>query len=369
MKRIAAVSILLFFLLLPVNIHAQNPAGTPPEVSIAGTQLLSINSSVTDKKYDLYINLPANYGDTTKVYPVVFLLDAQWDFTLMQSIYGQQYFDGFIPEMVIVGITWGGNTPNYDSLRRGDFTPLPEHETTWGGNAPKFLQFIKTELIPFIESKYRVRSDDRTLIGTSLGGLFTLYTMFHETNLFNRYLVTSPAVPWADEVTFKYEKEFAAANTKLPVRLFIGIGEYEDPAVLNKFESVLKSRNYTGLNLKTRVLEEVGHSGTKPLGYSWGLQYVFARPELNIDSSELKQYEGLYRVYHYGGLKIFVENNHLMLQDMDGSKRMLYAETKNDFYAKGVKLVIHFKKDDSGNITGFQIEVYGRSGFAQVVTH
>jgi hypothetical protein len=193
--------------------------------------------------------------------------------------------------------------------------------------------------------------------------------MFHETNLFNRYLVTSPAVPWADEVTFKYEKEFAAANTKLPVRLFIGIGEYEDPAVLNKFESVLKSRNYTGLNLKTRVLEEVGHSGTKPLGYSWGLQYVFARPELNIDSSELKQYEGLYRVYHYGGLKIFVENNHLMLQDMDGSKRMLYAETKNDFYAKGVKLVIHFKKDDSGNITGFQIEVYGRSGFAQVVTH
>ena len=54
----------------------------------------------------------------TRVYPVVFLLDAQWDFTLMQSIYGQQYFEGLIPEMVIVGITWGGNTPNYDSLRR-----------------------------------------------------------------------------------------------------------------------------------------------------------------------------------------------------------------------------------------------------------
>jgi len=263
----------------------------------------------------------------------------------MQSIFGEQYYDGFIPEMVIVGITWGGNNPNYDSLRRGDFTPTPEKRTPWGGNASNFLQFIKKELIPFIESKYRVRSDNRTLVGTSLGDLFTLYTMFHETNLFSRYLVTSPAVAWDNGVVNSYEKEFALKNTKLPIKLYIGIGQYEDPTALNNFVNVLKSRNYTGFNLKTRVLEDVGHSGTKPLGYTWGIQYVFARPELRITTKELKKYEGIYSVSPEEYLKLYVKKDHLVLYDLDGTIIPLYAETENDFYAKGIHILIHFKKD------------------------
>lgn len=50
--------------------------------------------------------LPGGYAASTKKYPVVYLMDSQWDFPDLKSIYGQQYFDGFIPELIVVGVTW-----------------------------------------------------------------------------------------------------------------------------------------------------------------------------------------------------------------------------------------------------------------------
>src|SRR5690606_31076537 len=105
-------------------------------------------------------------------------LDSQWDFPLLSSIYGQQYYDGFIPEVIIVGITWGGANPNYDQLRARDLTPPNAVQGVMYGNAANFLGFIKNELTPFVESTFRVKKNDRTLVGSSFGGLFTLYALF-----------------------------------------------------------------------------------------------------------------------------------------------------------------------------------------------
>jgi predicted alpha/beta superfamily hydrolase len=372
MLRIFTASIISIFLICAITVQAQIEdkisTGTPPEVKIAGTEMLSINSSITGKKYDLYVSLPASYSSTTKKYPVVYLLDAQWDFPLVQAIYGEQYYDGFINGLVVVGITWGGDNPNYDTLRSEDFTPTPTAENPRGGNSPKFLQFIKKELIPFIESKYRVKQDDRTLIGTSLGGLFSLYTVFNETNLFNRYVFTSPALDWDNGVIYGYEKEFAAKHKAVPAKMFMGVGAYEDTVTFKKFVEILKSRNYPGLSIKSKILEGVGHSGTKPLGYSWGLQSVFTKPTLDISTSDLKQFVGNYRVSPVKELRISVENNHLKLHDIDGSARRLREESPNNFYVNGVRLIIHFKKDASGKIEGMQIHRYTGDSFATLST-
>ena len=297
-RSISFLSFSLLFL-LEMTIYAQNgnadSTTSPPEVKIAGTQLLSINSSVTGEKYDLYINLPRDYGETSKTFPVVYLLDAQWDFPLLQAVYGSQFYDGFVPGIVVVGITWSGANADYDSLRAGDFTPSPTKQVPQGGGAPKFLQFINKELIPFIESKYRVDRNDRTLIGTSLGGLFTLYTIFHETALFNRYVLTSPVLPWDNGIVYRYEKTFAENATAIQARVFMGVGAYEDTSTFQSFARLLKSRHYRGLSLETKVLEGVGHSGTKALGYTWGLQYVFMRPNFHVDRSVLERYTGSYK--------------------------------------------------------------------------
>ena len=177
-------------------------------VEIPNSHLERITSSIVGQEYDLYINLPGNYRDTSKTFPVIYLLDAQWDFSLVTSIYGQQYYDGFIPAAIIVGITWGGKNPNHDSLRARDLTPTNNKQIPQSGNAKNFLASIKSEIIPFIETRYRT-THDRTLMGSSFGGLFTLYALFHETRVFNRYVLTSPALGWDGEEIYSDEKRYS----------------------------------------------------------------------------------------------------------------------------------------------------------------
>lgn len=193
-RRARVLTIVLSTLLTTGLILGQTVRPTPPQVEIAGTQLLHLTSAIVGQEYDLYVNLPRGYQDTTRKFPVIFVLDAQWDFPLAQAIFGQQYYDGFVPAAILVGITWGGVNPNYDILRARDFTPTNIKQMPVTGGAPKFLRFIKDELVPYVESTYRATKNGRTLMGSSFGGLFTLYALFHETALFDHYILTSPSV-------------------------------------------------------------------------------------------------------------------------------------------------------------------------------
>src|SRR5688500_7435248 len=142
MKKYIALSVVTLF---SVVLLAQEPN----PVNIASTQRLTLNSAIVGQEYDLLIHLPGNYNtNTDKTYPVLYLLDAQWDFPLVTGLYGSQYYDGFIPGMIIVGITWGGKDPNPGQLRFRDFTPAVSNQPPGTGNADKFLGFIKKELIP-----------------------------------------------------------------------------------------------------------------------------------------------------------------------------------------------------------------------------
>src|SRR6478752_3139837 len=92
------------------------------EVTLPGTQIKKITSLIVGgQEYQLHIMLPGGYANTNKLYPVIYLMDSQWDFPLVSALYGEQYYDGFIPQMIIVGVTWGGSNPNPDNLRARDY--------------------------------------------------------------------------------------------------------------------------------------------------------------------------------------------------------------------------------------------------------
>ena len=346
--------------------NSMNVASPPPQVEIPNTQLQKMTSTIVGQEYDLYIHLPRNYGSKEQKYPVLYLLDAQWDFPLVTAIFGQQFYDGFLPGIVIVGVTWGGKSPNHDSLRARDLTPTSVTTLPQSGGAPKFLAFIKKELIPFIESQYRV-TDDRTLMGSSFGGLFTLYALFNETELFHRYVLTSPAVGWDNEVIYTYEKNYAEKKPRLPIKLFMTVGELEEVSGFQKFVAHLKARKYKGLSLQTKILENTGHSGTKAEGYARGLQAVFARPSLKLSRDILAQYIGTYQLNPQVEIKVVEESGRLMALGPNNTKLLLHAETENDFYIPGQYLFAHFKKDATGRITGFQLEQFFGDVFLQKI--
>ena len=143
----------ILFLLIAFSMNAY--AQQYPPVTIPGSEIRRITSSiVAGQEYELHILLPGGYRNSSKIYPVVYLMDSQWDFPLVKSIYGEHYYDGFIPEMIIVGVTWGGTNPNPDSLRARDYTPTNIGQVPQSGGADKFLSFMKDELFPFMDYNY-----------------------------------------------------------------------------------------------------------------------------------------------------------------------------------------------------------------------
>ena len=346
----------------PCSLTAQEkaPGAIGPPVEIPGTQRLTLHSAIAGADYALDVNLPRHYGDSAGSFPVLFLLDGQWDFPLVSAMYGEQYYDGFVPEIVIVGISRAGAGLNHDSLRVSDLTPTRVASMPQSGNAPLFLRCIKEEIIPFVQSRFRVLPGDRALMGTSLGGLFTLYAMFHETPLFAKYILTSPAAGWDNGVLFSWEKEYAESHARLPVKLYMARAELEGPMTeYERFLAALTARHYAGLELATSVVEGMGHSGGKAVGFARGLQAVYARPVVALGRSRLDALTGTYRLSPQAAASVIREGDHLVLVAPDSTRFPLLASSERDFFVKGFYFFLTFHTDAAGNATGARVETFG----------
>ena len=245
-------------------------------VSIPDSQVRQLESAATGRNYDIYVLLPPDYAQNQKQYPVLYVLDGQWDFKLLDSIYGGLLYDGFVPEMIIVGITYSGEDADYNALRAMDYTPVHDPFVAGSGDASKFFAFLKEQLIPFIESEYQADASQRVLMGSSYGGTFTLYALFSEPGFFSGYVAASPAVPYGGRFAFKQEAKYASSHKDLPARLFLSVGGVEQLRnPVEEFMHILSERNYTGLEMETRIIEGERHAGNKPEAYNRGLRFIF----------------------------------------------------------------------------------------------
>ena len=260
---------------------AQRESARPfPAVTIPNTEVRSIHSAVTGRDYELYVYLPASpVRDPSAKHPVLYLLDGQWDFKLLASIQGGLLYDKYVPDVIIVGITYPGAKANYDSLRAVDYTPVASPSNPGSGDGAKFLSFLKTELIPFVEKNYAADPARRALMGSSLGGLFSLYALFTEPRLFSGYVAASPAVTYANRGAFATEAAYARGHTELPAKLFIAVGDQEPLAgPVRELVDTLRRRSYRGLTFESRVIEGERHSGNKPETFNRGLRFLFHVP-------------------------------------------------------------------------------------------
>jgi predicted alpha/beta superfamily hydrolase len=330
-----------------------------PAVELPGTQMLALHSTVTGQDYVLHVGLPAGYDGGSSRFPVIYSVDGQWDFTLVQAIYGQQYYDGFLPGAIVVGITWGGEKPDYDKRRAFDLTPTPAGQPGQYGNAPKFLEFIQKEVVPFVDARYRTSVGERTLTGSSFGGLFTLYALFHQPGLFNRYVLTSPSWQWDNRVLFADGERFAKAPLPRPIKVFMGVGEYEDVAGFEKLAATMRGYEMAGLDLQTKVILGAGHAGAKTEGFTRGLQFVFSRPCATLSPEALQRLVGEYLVTAPPvTVRIAAEDGRLVALPPDGGRMAMCADSDTDFHAVGQFLKVHFIQEPDKAVSGFRVELF-----------
>ncbi|EDP69816.1 putative esterase [Flavobacteriales bacterium ALC-1] len=161
----------------------------------------SIYSEVLKEQRKIWVQVPENI-DSSKKYPVIYVLDASKNFYSITAML-KQLLPWKIPNSIIVGIT------NTDRTR--DFTPTNVpfqrgHQSKTSGGANNFLKFVKQELKPFINNKYPTENNN-TIIGHSTGGLFVLYTFLNHESVFDNYLAIDPSLWWDEEYLVKEAEE------------------------------------------------------------------------------------------------------------------------------------------------------------------
>ena len=253
-----------------------------PPHAIPNSELRVLPRNAAGRQYQLHIGLPGSYAkDTTRRYPVVFVTDAYWDFQKVEAIRGSLVYDKVVPEFIVVGLGYAGENLDYGELRQWELSPVPLNwgRTSASGHAADFLKTLATEIIPFVEREYRTDPAHRVLAGSSLGGLFTLYAMYTQPELFSAYLAAAPAVVVENDWLLGYEEGFAKAKRPLPVRLFVSGGGNESPGFLGgtlRLNDRIKARHYPGLVYEFRIIDGERHSGMQFESYTRGLRFAFA---------------------------------------------------------------------------------------------
>ena len=127
--------------------------------------------------------------------------------------------------------------------------------------AEDFLRFINEEVKPFINSHYKVDSNNETLFGHSLGGLFSLYTLFTKPESFDRYLISSPSILWANRDILNLEEQYAAEHQDMDKYIYFSVGNKEGFMVDDAQEMIqrLSNRGYKNLKLLEDTFPDTGH--------------------------------------------------------------------------------------------------------------
>ena len=208
----------------------------------------------------------------TRRYPVVFVTDGYYDFSGVASTCSNMVWDKSVPEMIVVGLGYAGENPDYEALRVDDLTPM-QGTGDRGGQARQFLGVIEAQAIPLLEREYRADPARRVLMGCSNGGCFALYVLFTRPDLFQGYVAASPAV----YQLWQLEEDFARSGRTADARVLVTTGEFEWPSYnkgIREFNERLKSRSYIKGGYRFRVIENMRHAGEKAESYTQGLRYV-----------------------------------------------------------------------------------------------
>lgn len=247
----------------------------------AGTALSSgeftkrhvVHSAVLEEDRVFSVCLPASYDIVSEHYPVLIILDGE-DF--LRPFAGMiEYYSkiGRCPELIVVGIhsedRWRDYTPTHASVPDG--TPLPT-----SGRAGLFLKFINDELLPFIESTYRI-TPFHVLYGHSIAGLFVVSTVFCELSEFSGYIATSPSLWWDDELVTKESRNPSRLRQGKSRLLFFAIGN-EDSTMLGpmlRFVDAMEKQSNQNIDWKFERFEGVDHQTMPIKSFVYGLEYIF----------------------------------------------------------------------------------------------
>jgi len=278
----------LITLALPVVASAQSAFSGP--VTIGKRDSIWSNTLKEARAYLVYT--PPSYSDTLyqpRSYPVLYLLDGPAHFhsvTGLLQILGTGVNATFVvPEMIVVAIA---NTDRFRDMTPPHVgPPLPADAMPLGpasrGGMPNFLQFIRSELIPRIDSAYRT-APYRVLVGHSLGGITAIDALYTTPETFNAYVAIDPSLWYDDRQLLKKAKDYFSKPGLASRTLYVGQANTINAAdtttnvhfnSIIQFNSILESFNQSGVRYAYKYYSNDDHGSVPMIAEYDALRFIF----------------------------------------------------------------------------------------------
>lgn len=234
-----------------------------PEAIEAVEESISLVSESVGVTYRISVGLPPAYDELGSPHPAIFLLDGDWFFNDFFS--GLDENDDFI----LIGI-------NNSDRRNIDYLPPNNCEAESGGS-DAFLDFLVSELVPYLDATYNIDPALRLLFGHSHGGSFVFFTLFADHGQTFPLLFANDASLqcWAASAM---EQAYAFENDTLPVA-FYATGATEGNAdVVGPVMDAIVRHDYAGLAVKyDRIIGT--HDGILDTAFSTGFDWLGSQVE------------------------------------------------------------------------------------------
>lgn len=188
--------------LIALTVAAFHPAaarGQAPVVSdvspLAIGETFTIQSRILGETRRINVYVPAMYAASSDArIPVLYMPDGGIgeDFLHVAGLVQVSVGNGTMRPFLLVGVE--------NTARRRDLTgPTGNAEdrsiAPVVGGAAAFRRFIRSELMPAVNARYRTTSET-AMVGESLAGLFVVETFLLEPDLFDTYIAFDPSLWW-----------------------------------------------------------------------------------------------------------------------------------------------------------------------------
>ena len=269
----------LAVLVIPHVAHGQ---AAQPNTNLAR---VTIKSDVMGEDRVVLVRTPLGYERGNERYPVLYMTDGEAQLAHTISTVSFLARNGRMPEMIIVAIVNTDRTrdltPTNASMNNGTATV----QAPTSGGADKFLKFIETELIPNIESAYRVQPY-RVFAGHSLGGLVAIHAMVTRPDLFNAFIAVSPSLQWDNQVELKRVEEFFKNRKEFKKTLFVSLGNEPGniSASFNRFKEIVTQHQPRDFDWLASEMSDEDHGSVVLRSHYQGLRKIYADWQLPTDA-------------------------------------------------------------------------------------
>lgn len=234
-----------------------------------------MESREVGRAFHIYVRLPDGYDpDAADAWPTVYLTDGDSLFPILAANHLFLTYDDDLPEAIVVGIAYGGFDPA-TNRRSIDFQTPGAGVSAEQAGAGAFQRFLRTELIPDIERRYRSDPSRRVLFGQSRGGAFVLYSAVTDPDLFWGRIASNPSITPGIESLL--EPAAPSGRSDLGLVVVSGTRDRADlQAEAARWLSAWEARTDRPWRLRGERVEGGTHAANAPDAYRRGMNWLFS---------------------------------------------------------------------------------------------